>query len=231
MALTQQLMAHNTPSRAAATYAKLLRLYPKAYRQRFAEPMQQMFIDMYNERVQLQLDTRGLVCKVYAETLAGIVKENIQEAVMTIKTTKTKLIIGAVLVAAGSLVAVVLINNRPTAQTIHPGSMLKQVRDLSKGKKNPCLPNVQNAVNAVHQDDVVTEYKGNKMSNFEESASNAIADVPAGTNYDITINDYANGYAKGTMTYQKDYGTYNYLIHKLPAHGQWQLVSVTACKK
>lgn len=224
-------MARGNTRHREATYAKLLRLYPKSYRQRFAEPMQQMFADMCNERSQNGQDTRSFTYKIYAETLAGVLTERIREVVMNIKTAKSKVAIGLVLVGVIGIATVVLLSNRPTAQTIQPNTWLKQVRELSKGSKTACLPNVQGAADAVKRDDGSTEFNGNKISNFEETESTAIADVPAGTNYDVTINSYTNHTVKGTMTYEKDYGTYNYTTQKLPAHGQWQLMSIIACKK
>ena len=216
-----------------ATYAKLLRLYPKAYRQRFAEPMQQMFADMCSELDQNGQNTRGFIYKIYADTLVGVLTERIQEVVMNIKANKPKVVIGASLVGIGIVVTAVLLNNHPAtgAQTIPPNTWLKQVRELSKGAKSACLANVQSAADAVKRDDGFEYFKGQKISNFEETESSAIADVPAGTNYDVTINSYANNTVKGTMTYEKDYGTYNYTNQKLPAHGQWKLMSVIACKK
>lgn len=57
-------------------YARLLRLYPKAHRERFGEGMQQTFSDLCRER----RDSRGLpafVLWMFAETSAGIVRENL----------------------------------------------------------------------------------------------------------------------------------------------------------
>ena len=188
-----------------------------------------MFVDICNERSQQGQDTHRFVYKIYTETLISVVTEQIQEVTMNIKTTKSKIVIGVSLVGIGSTIAVVALNNRPTAQSIQPGSWLKQVHELSKGKKGACLPNIPNAAAAVHNDDGYMEFKGNRSSNFETAAGDAIADVPAGTSYNMTINSYANNTAKGTLAYEKGYGKYNYTIQKLPAHGQWKLVSIIAC--
>ena len=150
---------------------------------------------------------------------------------MNIKTSKPKVIMGVGLVGIIGIVAVVLLGNRPTAQAVQPGTWFKQVQKLSKGNKAACLPNVRSAADAVSRDDGFTEFKGNKFSNFQETESSAIADVLAGTNYNLTINSYTGNTVKGTMTYGKGYGTYNYTTKKLPAHGQWQPVSIIACKK
>ncbi len=231
MALFWQPMARSSTGQYEAAYAKLLRLYPKAYRQRFAEPMQQMFADMCNEHGQDGQDTRGFVYKIYAETFVGVIKQNIQEVVMNIKTTRSKVIIGVSVVGIVAIAVVALTNNHPGAQSIRPGTWLKQVRELSKGDKAACLANVQSASDAVNHDDGFNYFKGQKFSNFEDTEGMAIADVPAGTNYDLTINSYANNTVRGTMTYEKDYGTYNYTTQKLPAHGQWKLMSIVACKQ
>jgi len=224
-------MARTSTQRYEATYAKLLRLYPKSYRQRFAEPMQQLFADICHERNQSGQDTGGFAYKIYAETLASVLTERIQEVVMNIKANRPKVVIGVSLI--GIIATVALLNSRPAtgAQPIQPGTWLKQVRKLSEGDKAACLANVSSAADAVKHDDSFTEFRGQKFSNFEEVEGEAIADIPAGTNYDLTINSYANNTVKGTMTYDKNYGTYNYTTQKLPAHGQWKLVSVVACKK
>lgn len=177
--------------------------------------------------------TQHSIPKLYAETVMNIVKQHIQETIMNIKTAKPKTIIGASLGLVGILVAASLLGNHPapTAQAIQPGTWLKQVRTLSKGKKATCLATVQSASDAVKQDDSFMDFNGDKISNFETAAGGAIADVPAGTNYTLTINSYAAGTAKGTMIYEHGYGTYNYTIQKLSKHGDWKLVSIIACKQ
>ena len=57
-------------------YAKLLRLYPKAYRERFGIGMEQTFNDLCKERVKAG---RGLGCFafwVFVETLVAVIREN-----------------------------------------------------------------------------------------------------------------------------------------------------------
>ncbi len=225
-------MARGNIKRYEATYAKLLRFYPKSYRQRFAEPMHQMFADMCRELDQNGKNTRSFTYKIYAETVAGILTERVQEVVMNIKANRPKVVIGVSLVSISIIATAILLNNHPTtvAQPIQPGTWLKQVRELSKGKKTACLANVSSATDAVKRDDSFTEFKGQKFSTFEEVEGGAIADIPAGTNYHLTINSYTNNTVKGTMTYDKGYGSYNYTTQKLPAHGQWQLMSIVACK-
>ena len=57
-------------------YAKLLRLYPKPYRERFAEGMQQTFMDLLQERRRDGKSLLGYTAWIFVETLAGIVREN-----------------------------------------------------------------------------------------------------------------------------------------------------------
>ena len=57
-------------------YSKLLRLYPKAYRARFGEGMEQTFNDLCHERVEAGRGLFSLACWVFVETLAAIVREN-----------------------------------------------------------------------------------------------------------------------------------------------------------
>lgn len=222
-------MAYSNPGRQAETYAKLLRLYPKAYRQQFAEPMQQMFADMCNERAQNGQTAGDLTRKVYAETLAGALRQHAQETWIVVSTTRSKAVLGVSLI--GLLAWVTIISHRPVAQAIQPGLGFRQVQQLSKGDKRACLTNNDSAAKAVRHDDGFVTYKGTLFSNFEAAAGSAIADVPAGTNYELTISSYSDAIVRGTMTYAHGYGTYNYTISKLPAAGQWELASMVACKK
>jgi hypothetical protein len=57
-------------------YSKLLRLYPKAYRERFGEGMEQTFNDLCHERVKAGRGLFPLALWVFAETFAGIIREN-----------------------------------------------------------------------------------------------------------------------------------------------------------
>jgi hypothetical protein len=191
--------------------------------------MLQMFTDMYNEHSQDGQAARSFTRKVYAETLAGALRQHAQKTLATLSTTRSKAVIGVSLI--GLLAWVTIISHRPVAQAIQPGLGFRQVQQLSKGDKSACLANNNNAATAVAHDDGFITYKGTKFSNFEATPGTAIADVPAGTNYDLTINSYTDTIVKGTMTYEKDYGAYNYTVRKLPDAGQWQLVSIVACKK
>jgi hypothetical protein len=57
-------------------YSKLLRLYPKTYRERFGEGMEQTFNDLCRERVQSGRGLFSLALWMFVETLAAIVREN-----------------------------------------------------------------------------------------------------------------------------------------------------------
>jgi hypothetical protein len=57
-------------------YVKLLRLYPKPYRVRFGEGMEQTFNDLCHERVKAGRGVFSLALWVFVETLAAIIREN-----------------------------------------------------------------------------------------------------------------------------------------------------------
>jgi hypothetical protein len=57
-------------------YARLLRLYPKPYRQRFGEGMEQTFNDLCRERAGKERGLFGLAFWIFMETSAGIIGEN-----------------------------------------------------------------------------------------------------------------------------------------------------------
>ena len=57
-------------------YSKLLRLYPKAYRERFGEGMEQTFNDLCQERVRAGRGLFRLALWVFVETVAAIIREN-----------------------------------------------------------------------------------------------------------------------------------------------------------
>lgn len=57
-------------------YAKLLRLYPKLFRERFGEGMEQTFNDLCRERVKENRGLFSFAVWVFLETSAAIVREN-----------------------------------------------------------------------------------------------------------------------------------------------------------
>lgn len=58
-------------------YARLLRLYPKPYRDRFAEGMEQTFSDLLREREDAERGLFAIAVWMFIETFAGILTENI----------------------------------------------------------------------------------------------------------------------------------------------------------
>jgi hypothetical protein len=57
-------------------YAKLLRLYPKPYRERFGESMEQTFHDLCRERVKAERELFSFALWTFFETSAAIIREN-----------------------------------------------------------------------------------------------------------------------------------------------------------
>jgi hypothetical protein len=58
-------------------YARLLRLYPKPFRERFGEGMEQTFNDLCRERTETEGRWFGFMLWIYVEAIAGIFRENI----------------------------------------------------------------------------------------------------------------------------------------------------------
>ena len=84
-------------------YRKLLTLYPKAYRERFLESMQQTFNDLYRE--WKQDGRRGLflsVLRIFTETSVGILREHVLS--VRGKTTMKNILSNPTLAALASLI-------------------------------------------------------------------------------------------------------------------------------
>lgn len=210
-------------------YGRLLRLYPKSYQQQFAEPMQQTFGDLCNERKQSSDKIGGFVAGMYAETFVGIIKECTKEVVMNTKSNKSRVLI---VVGVGLLIITTVVVLRSNSDdTIGPLSSFEDVKNKPNKKKYACLSDNQQAVDAVRRDDTGLGDNA-EFSGFDLAASEGFLDVPAGTYYDITINSYLDNTAKGTISYEKDYGDYNYIIEKdSPEGGKWNFISMVACEK
>lgn len=73
-------------------YAKLLRLYPKPYRVRFGEGIEQTFNDLLRERAEEERGLFGCALWMFVETSAGMIRER-----MTVTTMRNKRLIGIVL--------------------------------------------------------------------------------------------------------------------------------------
>lgn len=63
-------------------FALLLRLYPKQYRERYAEPMEQTFSDLLRERADTKKSIVSYALWMFADTSAQIIKTNFKYAVM-----------------------------------------------------------------------------------------------------------------------------------------------------
>lgn len=62
-------------------YARLLRLYPRPFRERFAEPMTQTFTDLARERTAAGRGLTGFAVHAFADTMAGIMRENMTQLI------------------------------------------------------------------------------------------------------------------------------------------------------
>ena len=78
-------------------YAKLLRLYPKPYRERFEEPMEQTFNDLCRERKEAGYGLFGFVLWMLVETSVGVLRENM--TLMLMQDITKRLLVWAVVVA------------------------------------------------------------------------------------------------------------------------------------
>ena len=78
-------------------YGRLLHLYPRAYRARFAEPMVHTFTDLCRERREADRGLIGFVIGTFAETSAGILRENMTQLMQARNVVRPLLITAAVL--------------------------------------------------------------------------------------------------------------------------------------
>jgi hypothetical protein len=68
----------NEQETASALYKKLLNLYPRGFRERLGESMQQTFNDLYKERKQqAEQGLFGFVLWTFIETAIGIIRERV----------------------------------------------------------------------------------------------------------------------------------------------------------
>jgi hypothetical protein len=74
-----------TIARYRRWYRTLLHCYPRPYRERFAEGMDQTFHDLCRERVNAGQGLLGFVLWLFVETAAGILEENGRYFVMQYK--------------------------------------------------------------------------------------------------------------------------------------------------
>jgi hypothetical protein len=78
-------------------YTLLIRLYPRPFRRRFAEPMAQTFTDLARERADANRGLLGFALATFAETTAGIMRENVTQLMQTRTVLRWVLITAAVL--------------------------------------------------------------------------------------------------------------------------------------
>jgi hypothetical protein len=64
-------------------YARLLRLYPRPFRERFGEPMAQTFTDLCRERTDADRGLHTFALGTFAETSAQIMRENMTQLMET----------------------------------------------------------------------------------------------------------------------------------------------------
>jgi hypothetical protein len=87
-------------------YARLLRLYPRTFQERFGEPMAQTFTDLCRERTDANRGLHAFALETFAETSAQILRENMTQLMQTRSVIRWVLITAAVL--AVPLLAMVL---------------------------------------------------------------------------------------------------------------------------
>jgi hypothetical protein len=106
-------------------YARLLRLYPRPYRERFRESMEQTFGDLCREHRQAGEGLIGFVLWTCAETSAAIIRENAtrilrckmkRDSTLSVRLVKYSAIAVSVLMLAGIVTLMVL--SRGTGEDI-----------------------------------------------------------------------------------------------------------------
>jgi hypothetical protein len=88
---------NNSIARYRHWYRQLLRFYPRPYRERFAEGMEQTFSDVCRERAASGRGVAGIALWMFAETSAGIIKDNIRSVLMPKKIIRVAIIVGLIL--------------------------------------------------------------------------------------------------------------------------------------
>ena len=100
-----------------AWYARLLRLYPAKYRDRFGEGMEQTFADLCRERRATGRRLAGFVVWTFAETFVAIVTQHVtrimrgtmtQDSTRFLKTVRTSALAISALMVAGILTLMIL---------------------------------------------------------------------------------------------------------------------------
>jgi uncharacterized membrane protein len=78
-------------------YGRLLRLYPRPFRERFAEPMTQTFTDLARERTGASGSLVGFALGTFVETASHILRENMRQLMQTKNYLRWVLVTAAVL--------------------------------------------------------------------------------------------------------------------------------------
>ncbi len=78
-------------------YGRLLRLYPKGFQARFAEPMTQTFTDLARERADADRGLIGFALATFTETTTSIMRENMTQLIQPRAVVRWVLITAAVL--------------------------------------------------------------------------------------------------------------------------------------
>ena len=88
-------------------YKKVLRLYPRGFRDQLGESMEQTFNDLCREREEAGDGLFGFVLWVFADTLVGIIKEGIKFMTPTFKKNGTIImsVIAAIAILATAYLA------------------------------------------------------------------------------------------------------------------------------
>src|SRR5688572_24126048 len=73
---TSAMASESSIRRHRNCYTKLLRLYPRPYRERFGEGMEQTFNDLCRERIEAGKSLFSFALWTFFETFAGIIREN-----------------------------------------------------------------------------------------------------------------------------------------------------------
>ena len=100
----------NEQATAHTLYKKLLRLYPREFRERLGESMEQTFDDLYKER-QVNGSRSGFIVWMFVETAVGIVREHVQlitegaSMKNTLAYPRSAALISAILLAVAFIVA------------------------------------------------------------------------------------------------------------------------------
>ena len=104
-------------------YVRLLRLYPRPFRERFAEPMAQTFTDLCRYRTDASRGLHAFALGTFAETFAAAIRENMTHLMPTRTVIRWILITAAVLAVPALAMAAKLAIPDPgsgTAEVIAP---------------------------------------------------------------------------------------------------------------